>query len=185
MKPTTTSPSVAWRYSTPAIVLHWVLAALIVFMAALGWWMMTVEHEPGGEQWIALHKSIGLIVFTLVLLRLLWRLFHKPAPLPAGLPRWQVLLSHVTQVLLYGVMVVLPFTGILGSAYSRLGLAFFGLPLHLVAAPDRPTAKQFFELHETLVWVLLALVVLHVLGGLKHLLVDRDEVFARMWRARS
>jgi cytochrome b561 len=184
MKTATTS-SVAWRYSTPAIVLHWLLAALIVFMAGLGWWMMTVEHEPGGDQWIALHKSIGLIVFTLVLLRLLWRLFHKPAPLPAAVPRWQRSLSHVTQVLLYGVMVVLPLTGIVGSAYSRLGLAFFGTPIALVAAPDRPTAKQFFGYHEILVWVLVALVVLHVLGGLKHLLVDRDEVFGRMWRARS
>ena len=177
--------SVGWRYSTPAIVLHWVLAALITFMAILGWWMMTVEHEPGGEQWIALHKSVGLVVFTLVLLRLLWRLFHKPEPLPAALPRWQVLLAHVTQVALYGAMVVLPFTGILGSLYSRLGLAFFGIPLRAGITPDRPTAKQFFELHETLVWVLVALVVLHVLGGLKHLLLDRDEVFGRMWRRRS
>lgn len=175
----------SWRYSTPAIVLHWVLAALIVFMAALGWWMMTVEHEPGGERWIALHKSVGLLVFALVLLRLLWRVFHKPAPLPAGVPRWQQQLSHATQVLLYGVMVLLPATGIIGSLYSRLGLAFFGIALPAGVTPNRPGAKQFFGYHEILVWVLVALVVLHVLGGLKHLLLDRDEVFARMWRRPS
>jgi cytochrome b561 len=180
-----TASSIGWRYSTPAIVLHWVLAVLIVFMAALGWWMMTVEHEPGGERWIALHKSVGLIVFALVLLRLLWRVFHRPAPLPPGLPRWQLLLSHVTQVFLYGVMLALPITGIIGSSYSRLGLAFFGLPVQLGITPDRPSAKQFFGWHETLVWVLVALVVLHVLGALKHLLLDREQVFGRMWRQRT
>src|SRR6185369_4922085 len=61
----------AWRYSTPAIVLHWLLAALIVFMAALGWSLMEVEHERGGERWFDLHKSIGLIVLLLVALRVL------------------------------------------------------------------------------------------------------------------
>ena len=174
----------AWRDSTPAILLHWLLAALIVFMAALGWSMMAVEHEPGAERWFDLHKSVGLIVFTLVLLRLLWRAFHRPAPLPAGLPRWQLLLSHAVQWLLYATMVLLPVTGILGAGFSRAGLAFFGTGLTRWAAPDRHTAHEFFEIHEALVWPTVALVVLHTLAALKHRFVDRDEVFGRMWFAR-
>ena len=176
--------SPAWRYSTPAIVLHWLLAALIAFMLALGWSMMTVEGEPEGHRWFNLHKSIGLVVLALVALRLLWRLAHRPEPLPAGVPAWQARLSAITQALLYVMMVALPATGVAGAMYSRAGLSFFGTALPHWVAPNRPVAKQFFELHETLVWVLVVFVGLHVAGGLKHLLVDRDQVFARMWPAR-
>jgi cytochrome b561 len=175
--------STPWRYSTPAIVLHWLLAALIVFMASLGWFMMTVEKQPGGERFFDLHKSVGLIVATLVLLRVLWRMFHRPEPLPAGVPRWQAQLAHLVQWLLYATMVLLPVTGIVGANYSRAGLAFFGTALPRWGAPARETAHQFFEWHEALVWITVALVALHVLAGLKHLLVDRDRVFQRMWFA--
>ena len=177
-------PSTPWRYSTPAIVLHWVLAALIVFMACLGWYMMTVEREPSGPGLFALHRSIGLIVFTLVLLRVLWRVFHKPEPLPAGVPRWQVHLSHIVQWLLYVGMLALPITGIVGSSYSKAGIAFFGHDLPRWVEANRENAHQYFGWHETLVWIMVGLVVLHVVGGLKHLLVDRDQVFSRMWPGR-
>ena len=173
-------PASPWRYSTPAVVLHWLLALLIAFMAGLGWWMMTVEHEPGGRRWFDLHQSVGLVVFTLVLLRVVWRLLHRPEHLPQDVPQWQVWLSGLTQFLLYALMLVLPITGIVGSEYSRNGLKFFGATLPSWATADRATAHQFFGIHETLVWVLVALVVLHVLGALKHLLFDRDGVFQRM-----
>ena len=178
------STATSWRYATPAIVLHWVLAALIVFMAALGWFMMTVEKQPGGERFFDLHKSIGLIVATLVLLRVLWRLFHRPEPLPEGVPRWQARLAHLVQWLLYATMVLLPVTGIAGANYSRAGLALFGAALPRWGEPARATAHLLFQIHEALVWTTVVLVVLHVLAGLKHLLVDRDQVFTRMWPAR-
>lgn len=182
---TTTQASTPWRYSTPAVVLHWLLAALIVFMAGLGWWMMTVEHEPGGREWINLHQSIGLIVATLVLLRVLWRLGHRPEPLPASLPAWQVKLSHLVQWLLYVVMILIPLTGIIGSLYTKSGLHFFGPSTNAGFTPVHDTAEQFFGWHETLVWTTVGLLVLHVIGGLKHLLVDRDRVFQRMWFRRG
>jgi cytochrome b561 len=174
----------AWRYGAPAILLHWLLALLIAFMAGLGWYMMEVEHDPGGRWYMDLHKSVGLIVFTLVLLRVLWRLFHKPGPLPAGTPSWQLHLSSLTHGLLYTCMVLLPVTGIIGAEYSRAGLAFFGIPLAAGNAPDRSLSKLFFEIHETLVWVLVALVSLHVIAVLKHALAEGDQVFERMWPAR-
>lgn len=182
--PNDTSRAAQWRYGTPAIVLHWALALLIAFMAGLGWFMMTVEHEPGGRWWIDLHKSIGLAVAALVLLRIVWRAFNRPAPLPPGLPAWQVRGSRIVQWLLYACMVLVPLTGIVGASYSRAGLAFFGLALPRWAGPDRDMAERFFGIHELLVWVLVVLVVLHAAAGLKHLLVDRDQVFGRMWFAR-
>lgn len=180
MSQASSSPA-AWRYGRPAIALHWLLAALIAFMAGLGWYMMTIERQPQGPWYFDLHRSIGLLVFALVLLRILWRLAHRPEPLPASLPRWQVALSSLTQGLLYVCMVVLPVTGYLGSSHSKSALKFFGLALPLWATPDRATAHLFFEIHSITVWVLVGLVALHAAGGLKHLLVDRDRVFQRMW----
>jgi cytochrome b561 len=182
MSPTPVSAVAAWRYGRPAIVLHWLLAALIVFLAGLGWYMMTIEREPQGPWYFDLHRSVGLVVFALVLLRIVWRLFHRPAPLPASLPRWQVTLSHVTQGLLYACMLVLPVTGYLGSSYSKAGVRFFGIALPVWATPVRSTAHLFFEIHSITVWVLVGLLVLHVAGAFKHLLLDRDDVFQRMWR---
>ncbi|HVZ43401.1 MAG TPA: cytochrome b [Ramlibacter sp.] len=170
-----------WRYGTPAIVLHWALAALIVFMASLGWWMMTVEHEPGGRRWIDLHVSVGLVVAALVLLRVVWRAFHRPAPLPPGLPDWQRGLSQIVQWLLYACMVLVPATGIVGASYRKSGIGFFGMHLPRWVSPDHDTAQRFFHLHEILVWTLVILAALHSLAGLWHLVVDRDGVFARMW----
>ena len=165
-------------------MLHWLLAALLVFMASLGWWMMTVEREPEGPGLFILHKSTGLVLLALVALRLLWRLAHRPAPLPAGVPRWEVRVGAATQAALYLLMIAVPLTGLAGAMYSRAGLAFFGVELPRWVLADRPTSRQFFELHEALVPVLVAAAALHVAGGLKHLLVDRDEVFARMWPGR-
>lgn len=174
------SPAV-WRYGLPAIVLHWVLAVLITFMAALGWYMMTVERQPEGPWYFDLHRSFGLVAAVLVLLRVVWRLTHGPAPLPAKLPRWQVQLSSATHWLLYLCMVVLPATGFIGSQYSKAGIRFFGLPLPTWTEPVRAVSHLMFTIHWTAVWVLVALVVLHTAAGLKHLLVDRDAVFQRMW----
>jgi cytochrome b561 len=170
-----------WRYGMPAVVLHWVLAILIAGMAALGWYMMTIEHDPAGPWYFNLHKSIGLIVLALVLIRALWRLGHKPAELPASVPPWEAKAASLVQWLLYICMLLVPLTGFIGSSYSKRGVTFFGVQLPSWTTPSHDTAEQFFEFHETLVWVLVVLVALHALAGFKHLLINRDRVFQRMW----
>ncbi|MBC7572775.1 MAG: cytochrome b [Herminiimonas sp.] len=170
-----------WRYSAPAIVLHWLLALLIAGMAGVGWYMMSIEDSPGADTYFNLHKSTGLIVFTLVLIRWAWRLTHKPAALPASVPTWEARLSTIVQSLLYACMILLPITGFLGASFSKEGVTFFGTTLPSWVVADHDTAEQFFSIHETLVWILVTLVVLHAAGGLKHLLVNRDKVFQRMW----
>ena len=171
----------AWRYGLPAIFLHWILAILITGMVCLGWYMMSAEHDPGSRWYFDLHKSFGLLVFALVLLRILWRFMHKPAKLPANLPKWQVVASSITQWLLYVCMFLLPITGFLGSSYSKSGVALFGLRLPGWFVPNHDMAEQFFSIHSVLVWVLVAAVALHAAAGLKHLIFDRNGVFQRMW----
>ena len=172
---------ISWRYGQPAIILHWALAILIAGMVGLGWYMMSIEDEPNSGWYFDLHKSVGIVVFVLVLLRILWRSKHRPAALPTSLPTWQVKVSSVTQWSLYASMVLMPLTGFIGASYSKKGVIFFGLKVPAWVIPNHDISEQFFSVHSALAWVLVALVALHAAAGLKHLLVDKDGVFERMW----
>ena len=170
----------AWRYRATAIVLHWGLALLFTAMVALGWYMLSIEDEPGSGWYFDLHKSIGLVVALLIGVRIAWRLTHRPQPLPPAVPRWQVRSAQVTQALLYGLMVLIPLTGYLGASYSKAGVSFFGVPTARWRLPDHDLAEQFFGIHGVLVWVLVALIGVHVAGALHHLMRRKDGVFLRM-----
>jgi len=173
-----------WRYSRTAVFLHWTLAAMLVLTTAIGLRMMAIEDEPGSAAWFDLHKSVGLVIASFVVARVLWRLTHRPVPLGPSVPAWQVKLAGATQGLLYVLMVIIPIAGYVGASYSKAGVRFFGLPTPAWATPDHDLAERFFDIHSALVWVLVALVALHVLGGLKHLLIDKDSIFQRMWIGR-
>jgi cytochrome b561 len=180
---TSSSPAVGWRYSRTAVVLHWVLAVLITLTTVIGWRMMLIEHQPGSEQLFDLHKSIGLIIAAFVIARVLWRLSHRPEPLPGG-PNWNTRLADITHVLLYVLMILLPITGYLGASYSKAGVRWFGLATPQWARADHDLSEQYFTVHGVLLWSLVALLALHVVGALKHRLLDKDQVFQRMWFAR-
>ncbi|NDP64550.1 MAG: cytochrome b [Polaromonas sp.] len=166
------------------MLLHWTLAVLIVGMVALGWYMMEIEDDPGSAWFFNLHKSIGLLIAGLVLLRLVWRLGHPPAPLPSSLPSWQVNLSRATHWLLYAAMIAMPTFGIIGALLSKKGIVFFGTTLPRVFEANHDLAETFFDAHSFTTWILVVMVSLHVLAGLKHLLIDKDGVFQRMWFVR-
>ena len=170
-----------WHYALPAVLLHWLLALSIVLMAALGWYMVSIEDTPGSSWFFDLHKSIGLTLLGLVLLRWLWRIGHRPGPLPASVPVLKARIASLTHVLLYLCLFLMPLSGALGAAFSKHGLAFFGHPLPRLVAPDHAMSERLFGLHGVVLWVLIALLALHVLAALKHLLIDKDGVFQRMW----
>ncbi|MYM98537.1 cytochrome b [Duganella vulcania] len=170
-----------WRYGRLAVWLHWLCAALIVGLLGVGWYMMAIEDEPGSGWYFDQHKSFGLVLFALLLIRLCWRLTHKPAPLPASVPGWQRTISSLTQWLLYACMFAMPVIGFLGAAHTKRGVALFGAAFPAWFTPDHDVAEQFFDVHSGLAVIMTALIVLHVLAGLKHLLVDKDQVFRRIW----
>jgi cytochrome b561 len=174
------NPRPNWRFTRTARWLHWILAALIVFMLGLGWTMMAMEEEPGAESLFSLHKSLGLCVLVLVAVRLSWRLAHPVAPLPDYVPAWQKKLATATEWSLYACMVAMPVLGYLGASHQKHPPRFFGLPTPAWAQPDRDMAERLFELHGLVAWVLTALIVLHVAGALKHIVIDKDTVFRRM-----
>jgi cytochrome b561 len=170
-----------WHYGRPAILLHWLLAVLIAGQLALGLYMMSIADDPGSERYFNLHMAIGLIIGALVVLRLAWRLTHKPADLPGSVAPWEVKASRTVQWLLYACMLAMPVTGYLGASFSKEGIAFAGLSLSRWASANEDISKQFFAMHFLIEAILVVLVGIHVLGGLKHLLIDKDGVFQRMW----
>lgn len=175
------STKLTGKYPLPAILLHWSMALLIAGLLGIGWYMMEIEDDPGSAWYFQLHKSFGIVLFALLLVRLVWRARHQPAPLPGTMPAWQVRLSGRVQWLLYACMALLPVLGFIGALYSKKGVALFGMPFPAWLTPDHDTAEQFFGLHSSLAWAMVGLVVLHAAAGLKHLLLDKDGVFQRMW----
>ena len=174
----------AWRYDHTSIALHWLMAVLITAIALLGWIMMQIEKNPGSAWYFDLHKSFGLVIALLVAARLAWRLTHRAQTLPATVPIWQRQLSLATQASMYVLMLLVPLTGYLGASYSKAGVRLFGLSTPRWALPNHDISEQIFDIHSALVWVLVAFVAIHALGALKHLLLDKDQLFQRMWFQR-
>jgi len=194
----------ATRYTAVAIVLHWAIATAIIANLALGWWMhRAFEVEATQAPAIAafqLHKSLGLTVLALSLLRLAWRLLHRPPPLPAAMRDWEKLAAKVTHGGFYALMVALPLSGWLyvstqwrETAPLNVPTLWFGLfevphlcGLNETAPAERQAlAAATFRAHLWLAWSMAALLALHVGAALKHRFVNRDTVLANMLPATT
>lgn len=158
----------SWTYAPIAKVLHWGLALLLSGMVALGWYMMSIEKQPNSGWYFDLYKSVGVTILSLVVLRVLWRITHRPHNLPSAVPSWQRQFAGLTQSLLYIVMFIMPLTGLAGALFSKDGLSFFGIFLPHPAS-NHDLSEQLFSVHGVIVWVLIGLVSLHAAGALKHL----------------
>lgn len=173
-------PPTARSYTRAAVVVHWLLAAALLAQLVLGWWMTDLPKSPPGLRagWFNVHKSIGLTIALVVLARL-WRRARHPVAPDRRLPAWQRRASRVNHAVLYLCMLALPASGLAGSNFTRYPVLYFGVRLpgwhH-----DWPAAKELMSaIHWTAVWVLMALVTLHVAAALWHWL-RRDAVCARM-----
>ncbi|HEX2200246.1 MAG TPA: cytochrome b [Burkholderiales bacterium] len=168
------------RYDRTAVILHWVVGLAVLAQFALGWWMLGVPKGGDGERawWFNLHKSIGMTLGALVLLRLAWRLRGAPPGLP--LPAWQRFAAEASHWGLYACMLTLPLSGFLGSVFSGYPIRYFGLRLPDAALASAPLKNLMSAVHETAAWALAALLALHIGAALWHL-ARRDGVFRRMW----
>lgn len=189
------------RYSSVAILLHWLIGLAILANIPLAWWMTDNLQNPDEASRVfaayQLHKSIGITVLVLTVLRLAWRLTHRPPPLPEGMRGWERFLARGTHIILYVVMIMLPLTGwayVSAGWNTQLNVPFavptfwFGLfewpHIGWVAtAPDAEragAAAAAMETHELLAWIALGLVALHAAAALKHHFFDKDDVLATM-----
>jgi cytochrome b561 len=175
------------RYTPLAVVLHWLVAAIVAGQFALGWLMQEIAKQPPGPRAAAfnLHKSIGLVVLALMLARIAWRLGHPPPAFPP-MPRWQVLAALANHALLYALLVTMPLAGYLGSAFSGYPVRFFGIVLPSWAARNNAIKDAMSDIHLAAAWLLAAAVAVHLAAVAKHVLVDRDPILRRMgWKAPS
>lgn len=167
------------RYTGVAVALHWLVAALVVAQFAWGWWMQEIPKQPVGPRVDAfnLHKSVGVAIFALTLVRLGWRLGH-PAP-PLALPAWEARLARTVHALLYVALVVQPLSGYLGSVFSGYPVKLFGVVMPAWGWKDDGIKDLMSGVHLVDSFVLLALVALHVAGAAKHA-ADGSGVMRRM-----
>lgn len=164
-----------------AKLLHWLIALLIVAMAVIGLSMGGMANGPDKIAVYALHKSLGLTILVLVLVRIGWRLRSgAPAPL-AGIPRRQHLLASLIHGLLYLLLLVLPLSGWLLNSAAGFPLQWFGLVnLPALAGQDEALHALAGSAHEWLFWVLAALVLAHAGAALYHHLFQGDATLVRM-----
>lgn len=170
------------RYDNVAMLLHWAIGALLVAQIVFGFALddLAPRGTPARGPVINLHKSCGLLLFALVVLRLGWRLGHPPPAGPAMLAPWQRRAAAWGHRALYGAMLLLPLAGYIASNFSRHGVKFFGLALP-PWGPDLPAVYRLFNgLHVALALGLTLLIAGHVAVGLYHAAIARDGVLGRM-----
>jgi cytochrome b561 len=169
------------RYGTVAQLLHWLVAALVLTMFGLGWYMSDLPLGQRKFDLYQLHKSLGLTIFALVVVRLAWRLGHPSPPLPTGLPAWERTAARTAHALFYVLLLVQPLIGLLQSNAANFPLVVWGaVPLPALIGSDEALAETLVGVHELVARVLLVLILLHVAAALRHHFLLKDDVLRRM-----
>lgn len=169
------------RYGAVAKGFHLVIALLILGVITVGLVMTNFKFSmPVKFQIYGLHKSFGILILTLVSMRLLWRLINThPFPLPTH-KTWERTLSKVIHGLLYVLMFAMPLSGWIGSSAKGYSVAVFGFPIPDLVARNDALSDIMWEVHEVAAYGLIALIALHFAGAMKHYLIDHDETLWRM-----
>jgi cytochrome b561 len=172
---------VVHRYGALAQALHWIIAALIVTQFVIA---SMAEDLPAGMHKLALlarHKSVGMTVLMLAVVRLGWRLSNKPPALPQGMRGYEAALARFTHILFYLLLFAIPITGWLMSSAKGYTVSWF----NLFSWPDLiPKGEAAFKIlksvHEIVATILFYVAILHILAALKHHFWDKDDVLRRM-----
>lgn len=175
-----------WRnsvdtYGTGTKILHWVIGLCVIGLIGVGLYMVRLDPSPAMFQLYANHKSIGITVLALMVVRLIWRWTNTaPAPLP-GHKKWEKTLARAIHLLFYPVLLALPLSGWLMSSAKGFSVSVFGLfTLPDFVRANEALAETMVQLHGILAWGLIAMIALHVGGALKHHIIDRDDTLKRM-----
>ncbi len=168
------------RYTSPAIALHWLLALMLLGSFSVGIYMSDLPFSPSRLKLYNWHKWAGVTILLLSLLRLAWRITHRPPPEPA-MPAWQARAASATHVALYALFFTVPLLGWAYSSAAGFPVVWFGvLPLPDFVPVDKGLAEAIKPWHGYSAKLMALLVLLHVAAALKHQFVDRDGLLNRM-----
>lgn len=174
-------PIVESRYSLPAMLGHWLVVLLIISTYCVAWTMVDLRISPTQLRLFNYHKWIGVTIFALAVLRLLWRCWRRPPPLPTQMQSWERKAAAIMHRLLYLLLFAVPLSGWLMSSAKGFQTVYFGvLPIPDLLSKNPALGAALNSVHVALTWLLLALVCVHVLAAFKHQFIDRDAVLRRM-----
>lgn len=170
------------RYNNVAVAIHWITAALLVTQVYVGFMFADMARGPDRGDWFTWHKTLGAVILLLSLARLGWRLTNPPPPYPVELPRWERLAGVWNHRIFYFLLIALPLTGLATVSAGKSGTTSLigGIPLPLIPGIPEGAGEDLGGVHEALVFITLALIVLHIGAALKHQLADRYRMSGRM-----
>ncbi len=169
------------RYTFTAIALHWLMALLLIGLFTVGLYMHELPLSPWKLEVYSWHKWAGVTAFLLVMLRLGWRMTHRPPKLPLSMSTKMQLGAHIGHVLLYFLMIAIPLSGWLMSSAKGVQTVYFGvLPIADLLAKNKELGELLHTVHMSLNFTLAALVVGHTGAAIKHHLIDKDDILTRM-----
>jgi len=172
------------HYGAIAVLFHWSMALLIIGLAALGLYMVTLPDAGFSSKKIVLiiyHKEIGLLALALLLARLAWRVTQVLPQLVAQIPDWQKLAARFVHLSFYALMFALPITGWMMSSAAGIPVSFFGL----FTLPDLVNINdylfhRFIDIHKWLGYLLILLIFVHAGAALRHHFILKDNTLRRM-----
>ena len=168
------------RWGWLAQALHWLMAIALIGNLIAGFVGEEMRLSPDKIKLFLWHKSVGITLLGLVIIRLTWRA-AQPTPQLPSMPNWQRSLVHLSHILLYLLMLAMPISGWLMNSAADFPLKWFGwFELPSLLGPSDTLKQQFAMWHENIAWTLVAVLSLHIAAAIKHAVVDKDDVLKRM-----
>ena len=174
------------KFGPVTIWLHWIVAVLMLVTIVYGLVSGYADTPELTQSTMLVHQSVGTVIMVLAFVRIIARLMSPAPPLPAAMPRYQVMLAHLAHVLLYVTLIAYPVTGYISLAARGRVVSMFGFfDLPRAVPRSLSTAAAADDLHVTLQWALYGLIALHVAAALYHQFIVKDGILLRMWPRRS
>lgn len=167
-------------YTRTAKFFHWIIAVAVIAMLTVGL-SFSFMSDATASFWVPIHKSLGLTILILMILRLGWRIKHKPPMFPLSLPRWQRIAARTTHALLYICIICMVLIGWGVSSYGGHPVYFWGwFNVTWPVAKNKAVSSILAEAHEILGYVILGLILLHIAAAIKHHWINKDNVLKSM-----
>ena len=174
-------PTTVKTYGTVSKILHWLIGIAIIGMLIIGYTMTDMPNSPLKWKLFFWHKAMGFTILWLAAVRLWWRLKNPVPALPNSMPKWQVFLSDVTLWILYALMFIMPLSGLMLTIMGGYSVDYFGLfTIPAISKGETELSQIGLMIHTYGAYTIIGLIIFHILGGLYHHFIRKDNVLKRM-----